>query len=158
MAGLNEVKLIGYLGRDPELRYTQSQTPVASLNVATTRKYRDRNDELQEETEWHRVAVWGKSAENCNAHLRKGSMVYIGGRLKTRSWEEQDGTKRYATEIVAEHVQFLDRKSGDGRPHPPDVGDEREGQRTARGTEAGRRSPEPPSDHVPGPGDDDIPF
>lgn len=154
---MNAVQLIGYLGRDPELRHTASQTPVASLNVATTRKYKDRNDELQEETEWHRVAVWGKAAENCSAHLRKGSMVYIGGRLKTRTWED-NGVKRYATEIVAEHVQFLDRRQGDGRPHPADSGDESEGARTARGADRGRSGPPPSDDYIPGPGDDDIPF
>ena len=117
MSGVNKVILIGNLGRDPELRYTQSGTPVASLNIATTRKWRNKqSNELVEETEWHRVSVFGQSAEHCNNYLSKGRQVYVEGRLRTRSYDDKDGNKRYATDIIADTVQFLGgRDSGGGR-------------------------------------------
>lgn len=105
MAGVNKAIIIGNLGRDPEMRHTQGGTAVATLNVATTRKYM-RGQESVEETEWHRITVWGKQAESCNQYLRKGRQVYIEGRLRTSSYEK-DGIKRYSTEIVADTVQFL---------------------------------------------------
>lgn len=105
MAGVNKAIIIGNLGRDPEMRYTQSGSAVATLNVATTRKYM-RGQESVEETEWHRITVWGKQAESCNQYLSKGRQVYVEGRLRTSSYE-RDGIKRYSTEIVAETVQFL---------------------------------------------------
>ncbi len=105
---VNKVILIGNLGRDPELRYTQGGGPVASLSVATTRKWRNKqSNELVEETEWHRVSVFGQQAEHCNNYLSKGRMVYVEGRLRTRSYDDKDGIKRYSTEVVAETVQFL---------------------------------------------------
>src|SRR5690606_1808876 len=108
MSGVNKVILIGNLGRDPELRYTQGGTPVASLNIATTRKWRNKqSNELVEETEWHRVSVFGQSAEHCNNYLSKGRQVYVEGRLRTRSCEDKDGNKRYSTEVMADAVQFL---------------------------------------------------
>ncbi len=114
MAGINKVILIGNLGRDPELRYTQSGSAVANLALATTRSYTNsRTNERVEETEWHRVVVWGKQAEFCNQYLSKGRQVYIEGRLQTRNYEDKDGIKRYSTEIVADTVQFLGRR-GDG--------------------------------------------
>ena len=92
MSGVNKVILIGNLGRDPELRYTQSGTPVASLNIATTRKWRNKqSNEMVEETEWHRVSVFGQSAEHCNNYLAKGRQVYVEGRLRTRSYDDKDG-------------------------------------------------------------------
>jgi single-strand DNA-binding protein len=105
MAGVNKAIIIGNLGRDPEMRYTQGGSAVATLNVATTRKYM-RGQESVEETEWHRITVWGKQAESCNQYLSKGRQVYVEGRLRTSSYE-RDGVKRYSTEIVAETVQFL---------------------------------------------------
>jgi single-strand DNA-binding protein len=115
MSGVNKVILIGHLGRDPELRYTQSGSPVASLNVATTRKWRNKQtNEMVEETEWHRISVFGQSAEHCNNYLSKGRQVYVEGRLRTRSYDDKDGVKKYSTEIIADVVQFLGSRDGGG--------------------------------------------
>ena len=108
---LNRVMIIGRLGADPDLRYTQSGQPVCSLRVATDESYTDKDGNRVERTEWHRVSVFGKSAENCNQFLHKGSLVYVEGKLATRKWQDQkNGQERYTTEIRAERVQFLDRK------------------------------------------------
>lgn len=107
---LNKVMIIGRLGRDPELRYTQSGSPVASLNVATDESYTDRDGNKVERTEWHRVSVFQRQAENCANYLAKGSLVYVEGSLQTRKWQDQQGQDRYTTEIKAQRVQFLDRK------------------------------------------------
>ena len=115
MAGINKVILIGNLGRDPELRYTQGGTAVANLAVATTRSYFDkRKNERVEETEWHRVTVWGQQAEHCERYLSKGRQVYVEGRLKTTNYEDKDGIKRYSTDVVADTVQFLGGRGGGG--------------------------------------------
>jgi single-strand DNA-binding protein len=112
---VNKVILIGNLGRDPELRYMQSGSPVASLNIATTRKWRNKQtNEMVEETEWHRVSVFGPQAEHCNNYLSKGRQVYVEGRLRTRSYDDKDGVKKYATEIIADTVQFLGGRDGGG--------------------------------------------
>lgn len=113
MSGINKVILIGNLGRDPEVRTTNSGTPVGNLNVATTRSF-TKDGEKTEETEWHRVTVWGKTAENCQRFLTKGRQVYVEGRLQTRSYEDKDGIKKYSTEVVADTVQFLGAKGGGG--------------------------------------------
>lgn len=118
MAGVNKVIVVGNLGRDPELKYTEGGQPVCRLAVATTRVWTNKQtDQKQEETEWHRVTVWGKQAEHCNNFLEKGRQVYVEGRLRTSSYE-QDGVKKYSTEIVAETVQFLggrgDNQGGGG--------------------------------------------
>ena len=107
MASVNRVTLIGNLGRDPELRYTQSGQAVTNFSVATNEKWKDKDGQLQERTEWHRINVWGKSAENCAQYLSKGRSVYIEGRLQTRDWEDREGNKRQTTEVVAQRVQFL---------------------------------------------------
>lgn len=115
MASVNKVILIGNLGADPELRYTPNgNRAVCNLRVATTETYKDKSGAKQEKTEWHRVNVWGDQAENCNKYLAKGRSVYIEGKIETRSWDDKDGTKKYSTEIVAERVQFLDKKDGGG--------------------------------------------
>ena len=102
---LNKVMIIGRLGRDPELRYTQSGSPVATLNVATDESYTDRDGNKVDRTEWHRITCFQKQAENCANYLAKGSLVYVEGSLTTRKWQDQ-----HTTEIKAERVQFLDRK------------------------------------------------
>lgn len=107
---LNKVMIIGRLGRDPELRYTQSGSPIATLNVATDESYTDRDGNKVERTEWHRVSVFQRQAENCANYLGKGSLVYVEGSLQTRKWQDQNGQDRYTTEIKAQRVQFLDRK------------------------------------------------
>lgn len=110
MASLNRVTLIGRVGADPEIRYTQAGQATCSLRIATDESYTDRDGKRVERTEWHRVAVFGKSAENCNQYLGKGSLVYVEGKLATRKWQDQKGQGRYTTEIHADRVQFLDRK------------------------------------------------
>ena len=106
MSSLNRVMIMGRLGQDPELRYTQNQTPIVTLNVATT-EFGSRDGQRQETTEWHRVVVWSKQAENCAKYLAKGRVVFVEGRLQTRSWEDKAGQKRYTTEIIANNVQFV---------------------------------------------------
>ena len=112
---LNKAMIIGRLGRDPEIRYTQEGKAYASLYVATDESYSDRNGNKVTRTEWHRVIVWEKSAEACGNHLSKGSLVYVEGKLQTREWQDQQGQKRYTTEIRAERVQFLERRKDNGR-------------------------------------------
>ena len=110
---LNKVMIIGHLGADPELRYTQSGSPVATLRVATDESYTDKDGNRVERTEWHRIVVFQRAAENCNQYLHKGSLVYVEGRLQTRKWQDQNGQDRYSTEIRADRVQFLDRRNAD---------------------------------------------
>jgi single-strand DNA-binding protein len=117
MASLNKVILIGNLGRDPEVKYTQSGTAVANLSVATNEVWTDRNGERQERTEWHRVVVWGKQAEIAAEHLAKGKQVYVEGSLQTRSWDDKEGNKRYTTEVRAARILMLGRPEG-GRAEP----------------------------------------
>lgn len=104
--GVNKVILIGHLGADPEVRYTANGTAMARFNLATTEVYTDKDGNRQELTEWHRIVAWRKLAEFCGQYLAKGRMVYIEGRLRTRSWEKE-GTKRYTTEIEARELQIL---------------------------------------------------
>ncbi|MCK6551636.1 single-stranded DNA-binding protein, partial [Myxococcota bacterium] len=114
MASLNKVFLIGNLGADPEVRYTPSGQAVANFRIATSDVWSDKNGERQERTEWHRIVVWGKSAELCGEYLRKGRSVHIEGRLQTREWDDKSGQKRYTTEIVADRVTFLGSRDGGG--------------------------------------------
>lgn len=115
MSSLNKVMLIGRLGQDPEVRYTQSNTAVATLNLATNERYKDGNGEYQDKTEWHRVVAWGRTAEICQQYLTKGSMIYVEGPLQTREWEDKQGQKRYTTEVKALQMTMLDsRRSGGG--------------------------------------------
>ena len=144
MAGVNKAILIGNLGRDPELRYTQSGQAVANFTLATTETWNDRNGERAERTEWHRIVVWGKSAEMCAQYLSKGRQAYVEGRIQTREWEDKDGQKQRTTEINAQQVTFLGGRGGDG-------------QRVDRadGPPAAGPAPEPAPTPPP---DDDIPF
>ncbi len=103
---MNTVIILGRLGRDPDVRQTQNNT-VATLNVATSEKYKDRNGNTQENTQWHRVTVWGKMAEMCGKYLSKGREVLVEGKLQTRQYEDKQGQKQYVTEIVAKNVQFI---------------------------------------------------
>ncbi|MDM7482772.1 MAG: single-stranded DNA-binding protein [Halomonas sp.] len=112
--GINKVILIGNLGQDPEVRFTPSGTAVANLNLATSDTWMDRQSgQRQERTEWHRVVLFNKTAEIAQQYLKKGSKVYIEGRLQTRKWQDQNGQERYSTEIVANDMQMLDGRSGD---------------------------------------------
>ncbi|MEQ9308474.1 MAG: single-stranded DNA-binding protein [Balneolaceae bacterium] len=114
MSSLNKVMLIGRLGQDPEVRYTQANTAVATLSVATSERYKDGNGEYQEKTEWHRVVAWGRLAEICQQYLNKGSLIYIEGPLQTRQWEDNQGQKKYTTEIKALQMTMLDSKGSGG--------------------------------------------
>ncbi|MGE0171772.1 MAG: single-stranded DNA-binding protein [Oligoflexales bacterium] len=108
MASVNRVIILGNLGQDPEVRYTPSGAAVCTLSVATTDSRVDKSGQKQESTEWHRVVVWNKQAENCAKYLKKGRSVYVEGRLQTRSWDDKtSGQKRYSTEIIAQTVQFI---------------------------------------------------
>jgi single-strand DNA-binding protein len=107
MSGVNKVIVIGRLGADPEVKTVSGGQTVARLSVATSENWTDKQGQKQERTEWHRIVVWGKLAELCGKYLNKGRQVYVEGRLQTRSWEDQQGQKRYTTEIVANTVQFL---------------------------------------------------
>ena len=119
MAAVNKVILVGNLGKDPELRRTQSGTAVVSFSMATTEKFKGKDGQQKEETEWHNCTAWNKSAEILAQYLKKGSSVYIEGKLKTRSWED-NGVKKYATDVVVREFQFLGGKqqgqqqNGDG--------------------------------------------
>jgi single-strand DNA-binding protein len=109
--GLNKVMLIGYLGRDPEMRYTPSGRPVTAFSLAVTRSWTMADGERREETEWFNIVAWGDLAERCNKYLRKGERIYIEGRLQTRSWEGADGQKHSRTEVVANELLMLDGRA-----------------------------------------------
>ena len=127
---LNKVMIIGRLGADPEIRYTQAGQATCSLRIATDESYTDRDGKRVERTEWHRVTVFGKAAENCGNYLGKGSLVHVEGSLQTRKWQDQNGQDRYTTEIKAQRVQFLDRREGG-----QDGGQQRQGRQQTRGSE-----------------------
>jgi len=146
MGSVNKVILVGNLGRDAELRYTPGGAAVASLNLATTEVWNDRNNQRQEKTEWHRVVLWGKQAESLQEYLTKGKQIYVEGRLQTRQWDDKDGNKRYTTEIKADRITLLGGGSG-GRGAGGTV--ERSGASMAGGMD------EPPMEPIT---DDDIPF
>lgn len=110
--GLNKVMLIGQVGRDPEMRYTPSGKPVTSFSLATSRTWITADGERREATEWFNIVAWRELAEICKQYLRKGSTVYIEGRLQTRSWEGADGQRHYRTEVVADEMILLDRSPG----------------------------------------------
>lgn len=157
--GLNKVLLIGNLGADPELSYTQSSQAVLKLRLATNESFMNKAGEKQERTEWHRVVVWGKRAEALSKFLTKGRQLYIEGRLQTRSWDDKDGQKRYATDIVATEIILLGGGAGAGRGAP--------GPSAGGGGGGGGRGPRPEepaspsSEFEPEPafsGEDDIPF
>jgi single-strand DNA-binding protein len=114
MASVNKVILIGNLGRDPEVRYLPSGDAVANLSVATTEVWKDKAGEKQEQTEWHRVAFFGRQAEICGEYLRKGSSIYVEGRLQTRKWTDKDGNERYTTEIRGDRMQLLGGRGAGG--------------------------------------------
>ncbi len=115
MAGVNKVILVGRLGADPEMKYTNSGTGVCRFNLATSEKWTSKDGQKQERTEWHRIVAWTKLGELCNEYLKKGRQAYIEGRLQTRSWDDKEGNKRYTTEIVADTVQFLGSAEGGSR-------------------------------------------
>jgi single-strand DNA-binding protein len=156
MASVNKVILIGNLGRDPETRYMPDGGAVTNVSIATTETWKDKNGEKQEKTEWHRVAFFGKLAEIAGEYLKKGSQVYVEGRLQTRKWQDKDGQDKYTTEIVADRMQMLGSRQGMG-------GGERERDAGSGGGEAASRGAAKPAAGKPAGSkfddfEDDIPF
>jgi single-strand DNA-binding protein len=141
MASVNKVILVGNLGKDPEVRFTPSGRAVAKFSLATTDSWVDQESGRQERTEWHKVVVWGKQAESCGQYLAKGRQVYIEGSIRSRSYDDKDGNKRYITEVVAQRVQFLG-SSGGGRSSQQHEGGSGGGFDDFAG-------PVPPEDDVP---------
>ena len=139
--GLNKAILIGHLGRDPEMRYTQSGVAVANFSIATTETWTNKEGEKESRTEWHRIVAFGKLGEICGEYLAKGRQVYIEGRIQTRDWEDRDGVKRYTTEIVASQMIMLGSRDS----------------AVTTDTFAGPPSGEPDTS-LPQTPDDDIPF
>ncbi len=156
MAGVNKVILVGNLGADPEVRFSNGGTPIANFNLATTERFTSKAGEKTEKTEWHRIVVFGRTAEICKQYLSKGSTIYVEGRLQTRDWTDKTGQKRYTTEIVCNTMQMLGgRGGGGGGASAPRGGGFEDDMAMAGG---------PPSmDDMGGggggfPSDDDIPF
>ncbi len=139
---VNIAIVVGNLGRDPEVRFTQSGRPVANFSVATSESWTGQDGSPQERTEWHNIVVWGKQAEACGQYLAKGRQVFVQGRIQTRKWTDQNGQDRYTTEIVAQRVQFLGGGGGARASHES----------------ADQGFGEPSSSFQSPPIDDDIPF
>ena len=114
MVSMNKITIIGHLGRDPEMRYTPQGTAVTDFSVATSRRYTDSGGERREETDWFRVSAWNRLAEQCNQYLQKGSLVYVEGRLHVRTYEANDGSTRFSSDVFANEVRFLNRPDRDG--------------------------------------------
>ncbi len=146
MGSVNKVILVGNLGRDAELRYTPGGAAVATLNMATTEVWNDKGGQKQEKTEWHRIVLWGKTAESLNEYLTKGKQIYVEGRLQTRQWDDKDGNKRYTTEIRGDRVVLLGSGGGGG------------GRQMARTATGGAQMEDPMGEPVTELSDDDIPF
>lgn len=142
---VNKVILVGNLGRDPEVRSTPSGQNVATFSIATNRKWRDRDGNKQEQTEWHNIVCWGRQAEVAGQYLTKGRQIFVEGRLQTRSWDDkQTGEKKYMTEVICDNFQMLGQR-GDFEGN--------------RGSGGGGGAPFPPTGGAPNePEDDDIPF
>ena len=148
-ANLNKVMLIGYLGADPEKRFTPSGVSVVAVNIATSSQYKDSNEQTVTKTEWHKLVFWRKLADILASYTKKGSLIYVEGRLQTREWQDKDAQKRYTTEIVVERLQLLDRKGEKTTEQGSSIN---QGSHFAQ-------TPEPPSDISTSPDDlDDLPF
>jgi len=160
--GVNKVILIGNLGADPEMRFTQGGQAVANFRIATSESWTDKGGQKQERTEWHRIVVWGKLAELCGQYLAKGRQCYVEGRMQTREWNDKEGKKNYTTEVVANQVTFLGGRDGAGAARTNGA------ERSGGGARDDFGPPPPGMDDSMGPGpsmaggpqggDDDIPF
>ena len=165
MASVNKVILVGNLGRDPEVRYTPDNSAITNISIATTDQWKDKSGEKQERTEWHRVAFFGRLAEIAGEYLKKGSQVYVEGRLQTRKWQDKDGNEKYTTEIVADRMQMLGSRGGMGGPDMgADMGAEMDDRPAPppRSSSSGSRPPAGSSGAKPAGKfddlEDDIPF
>lgn len=168
MASLNKVMLIGNLGRDPEVRYMSSGDPVATLALATTSVWNDKNGQRQESTEWHRVIFFGKQAEICQQYLKKGSSIYVEGKIQTRKWTDNSGAERYSTDIRGDLMQMLGGRNSNtsqqgedmhfDAQHSRDMNHTRSQQSNPSSRPAPPRRQEPQTIHAITDLDDDIPF
>jgi single-strand DNA-binding protein len=143
MRGVNRVMLIGNLGKDPDVQYLEGNIGVAKFSLATTETFKDRTGKLISQTEWHTVVLWRGLAELAQKYLHKGSLVYIEGRLRTRSWEDKDGNKKFATEVVGDNLIMLDKKM-DNNHSPLSSTEGTEGINGADSASAGEHSPDLP--------------
>ncbi len=154
---VNRVTLLGRLGNDPEVRFIPSGQAVANFNIATNEMWNDKNGQRQEKTEWHRIVVWGKQAQNCGEYLKKGSQVFLEGRLQTRQWQDKEGQTRYTTEVVANTVQFLSSgsRSAEKETNTPSWNEEENSHTSSNGSGNGfsKTKMEQPSF-----AEEDIPF
>src|SRR6187455_3053164 len=158
MASVNKVIIVGNLGRDPETRYMPDGGAITNISIATTETWKDKQGEKQEKTEWHRVAFFGKLAEIAGEYLKKGSQVYVEGRLQTRKWQDKDGADKYTTEIVANAMQMLGSRQGMGggsasEREPAEGGGASRGSARPAGAGAGKPAGGKFDDF-----EDDIPF
>ncbi len=173
MASVNKVILVGNLGRDPETRYLPDGGAITNISIATTDKYKNKQGEMVETTEWHRIAFFGKLAEIAGEYLKKGSQVYVEGKLRTRKWQDKDGADKYSTEIVADAMQMLGGRGGAGGGAAMDEGggnyaprESSGGGRSAGGYGGGNARSSSGAARTPAPApkggfddmDDDIPF
>lgn len=161
MAGVNKVIIIGRLGQDPEVRYAQNGNAIANLTVATSETWKDKQTgEKNEATEWHRVVLFGKVAEVAGEYLRKGSMAYFEGKLKTRKWQAQDGTDKYTTEIVVDVTGTMQMLGGKLEGGQQQSGQQQQfsGQQQSQPQQQQRQTPQQPANEPPLDFDDSIPF
>ena len=154
MASVNKVILVGNLGRDPEMRYLPSGEAVVNLALATTDKFKDKSGEMKEQTEWHRVSFFGRTAEVCGQYLKKGSQIYIEGSLRTRKYTDKDGVEKYATEIRGDRMQMLGSKGGGGMADMDDYNQQPAPRAQARPSAPAARPTSSGFDDM----EDDIPF
>ena len=146
MEGVNKVILVGNLGRDPEVRHLENGASVANFSIATTETYKDKSGNRQEQTEWHNIVLWRGLAEIAEKYLRKGSQIYLEGKLKTRSWQDKDGNTRYTTEIVGDNMTMLGNKGSQSESSAPPVTLEEEPKKNGG------------SANIENEDDDDLPF
>lgn len=158
MASVNKVILVGNLGRDPEMRYMPSGDALASFSIATTDTWKDKSGQRQERTEWHRISMFGKQAEIAGQYLKKGSSVYIEGRLQTRKWTDKEGHERQTTEVVADRMQMLGGRAGGNAFEVMDEGDEAPRQSAPREQSPGGSKPAGGGGSGFDDFEDDIPF
>jgi len=147
MGSVNKAILVGNLGRDAEMRFTAGGTPVATVSLATTERFTDKEGQKREDTQWHRIVIWGKTAQSLHEYLTKGKQIYVEGRIQTREWEDKDKNKVKTTEIRADKIVLLGGGGGGGESRPRSTGG-------GRSMESMDTSDMP----VEAPGDDDIPF
>ncbi len=148
MGSVNKAILVGNLGRDAEMRFTAGGTPVATVSLATTERFKDRDGNQKEDTQWHRIVIWGKTAESLHEYLTKGKQIYVEGRIQTREWTDKEGKQAKTTEIRADRIVLLGSAGGGGERRAP----------RERYAESGAESGPSDTSPVDAPHDDDIPF